>query len=462
MPRRWIDPDLFTDEKLAKATLAERYLFAAMIANQDDDGRLLGHPGYLRSIAFPYDDYTKEEVKEMRDHLAEVNPNVIVYNNSGNEYIQLRRHARYQQPRYYHKSKFPAPPGWPFEVEPPKNDDKGDVEKTIRYEIANKLRSGQWQPTNEEIKYVELNKRLANLYADIFATTVSQTYILIEVKQYPLQFRDLGQVLDYRKEAESRGLTPIKTYLIGKGMGNLSLEEALSSSVTPLNLDLTEIKFVTPTNEDVSVTTGKDVDVTRYTEDRVGVGLGGVGSDLDLDKGKTKRIPTVSAAQTAKTPDGARKKRADPVVNEIFSEMRRFLEYPEGKVCGGEALPAIEENQAMTADRRDPIPNYGKEGKAIKRMLTRGFTREEILACWRSKVSQRGGEFVSMVWVNEDIGNFVRGGEPLPTVKPERNKAVKPEKEGGHYGAGYRPPKPEGASKPGRTIDAEREAGATG
>jgi len=111
---------------------------------------------------------------------------------------------------------------------------------------------------------------------------------------------------------------------------------------------------------------------------------------------------------------GARKERANSTVNEIFSEMRRFLGYPE-KVCGGEALPAIEENQAMTADRRDPIPNYGKEGKAITRMLTRGFTREEILDCWRSKVSQRGGEFVSMTWVNEDIGKKgVKAGEQQP------------------------------------------------
>ncbi len=101
---------------------------------------------------------------------------------------------------------------------------------------------------------------------------------------------------------------------------------------------------------------------------------------------------------------GARTKRADPIVDGIFAEMRKHLGYsgPE-KVCGGEALPAMEENQAKTADRRDPIPNYGKEGRAIKRMLTRGFTREEILACWKGKVSQRGGEFVSMTWVNEDI-----------------------------------------------------------
>ena len=53
---------------------------------------------------------------------------------------------------------------------------------------------------------------------------------------------------------------------------------------------------------------------------------------------------------------------------------------------------------------QDPIPSYGREGQAIKRMLTRGFTREAIVKCWKSKMSQRGGEFVSMVWVNEDIG----------------------------------------------------------
>ena len=89
------------------------------------------------------------------------------------------------------------------------------------------------------------------------------------------------------------------------------------------------------------------------------------------------------------TPKGASTKRADPV-NEIFSEMRTYLGYPD----------RVEE---------DPIPSYGKEGQAIKRMLSRGFTREEILTCWKDKVSQRGGEFVSMTWVNEDIGK--KGGK---------------------------------------------------
>lgn len=117
MPRRWLAPDFFTDEKMKKATVPERLLAAAIIANQDDDGRLRGDPAYLRSIAFLYDDYPLDEVRKMRGHLTEVNPNILVYQNAGEEYIQLKRYKRYQKPRYYHPSKFPPPPGWPFEEE---------------------------------------------------------------------------------------------------------------------------------------------------------------------------------------------------------------------------------------------------------------------------------------------------------------------------------------------------------
>ncbi len=145
MTRRWLDPAFFTDEKLAKATTEERLLFVAVIANQDDDGRLLGHPGYLRSIAFPYDDFTIEQVKQMRGHLAEINHNFIIYNNGSDEYIQLRRHARYQRPRYYHPSKYPAPPGWPFEDE----RENSNAEETARSHESNYRGTAQ-QPIEQE------------------------------------------------------------------------------------------------------------------------------------------------------------------------------------------------------------------------------------------------------------------------------------------------------------------------
>jgi len=52
----------------------------------------------------------------------------------------------------------------------------------------------------------------------------------------------------------------------------------------------------------------------------------------------------------------------------------------------------------------DPIPNYGKEGKAIKRMLDRGLEVEQIITCWLEK-TQKAGLYKSMVYVNEDIGD---------------------------------------------------------
>jgi len=68
----------------------------------------------------------------------------------------------------------------------------------------------------------------------------------------------------------------------------------------------------------------------------------------------------------------------------IFAEMQKQFGYPE-------------------KTDKDPIPNYGKEAKAIDRMVRRGYSEEDILAAWKGKVKARG-EFVSMVWVNEDIG----------------------------------------------------------
>jgi len=142
-----------------------------------------------------------------------------------------------------------------------------------------------------------------------------------------------------------------------------------------------------------------------------------------------------SSLVKSNTPKGARKKRADPTISEVFSEMRSFLGYLDVEVCGGEAVPAIEENSAMTADRRvDPIPNYGKEGKAISRMLTRGFSREEIVACWKDKVSQRGGEFVSMTWVNNDISSKGDGhGEPRARARPTKGPSDTPRRTDGGF-----------------------------
>lgn len=82
---------------------------------------------------------------------------------------------------------------------------------------------------------------------------------------------------------------------------------------------------------------------------------------------------------------------------EIFEEMRKHLGWQE------ESDP-------------DPIPSYGKEGAAIKRMLARGFTPEQILRAWKEKVSARR-QFVSMVFVNDDIGGKLKKTAGLPNAE---------------------------------------------
>lgn len=111
MPRRrMIDPDFWTDSKLAKASRDERLLFIGLFSNADDEGRIMASPAYLKSIIFPYDDdITTKQVQEMRDHIVQINPNVILYENAGEEYIQLKRWSRHQKPRYPKPSKFPPP-----------------------------------------------------------------------------------------------------------------------------------------------------------------------------------------------------------------------------------------------------------------------------------------------------------------------------------------------------------------
>jgi len=59
--------------------------------------------------------------------------------------------------------------------------------------------------------------------------------------------------------------------------------------------------------------------------------------------------------------------------------------------------------------KTDPIPNPAKEAAFIKKMLDRGFTEEQIFRTWQEKVNKKHGQFVSMYYVNEDIGGNSSG-----------------------------------------------------
>jgi len=116
-----------------------------------------------------------------------------------------------------------------------------------------------------------------------------------------------------------------------------------------------------------------------------------------------KKVPEITHRLTTESnnrevPSSSKKKPAPQLHSRpIFAEIQKEFGYPE-------------------KTEKDPIPNYGKEAKAIDRMLKRGYSEAEILAAWQKKVRARG-EFVSMVWVNEDMGKPERPRQTsfLPT-----------------------------------------------
>ena len=108
--RRMIDPGFWSDGKVKKLSITERLLFLGLISHADDEGRLQASPAFLRSIIFPYDDYTLEQISEMLTHITQLNLNVQLYTVEDEDYISFARWARYQKPSHPQPSRFPKPP----------------------------------------------------------------------------------------------------------------------------------------------------------------------------------------------------------------------------------------------------------------------------------------------------------------------------------------------------------------
>lgn len=111
--RRMIDPDFWSDGRVKHLTPIERLFFLGLISHADDEGRIQANPAFLRSIIFPYDDFTLEQITEMRTHVVESNPNLQLYQNSGEEYLCFKKWSRYQKPSHPQPSKLPKPPEKP-------------------------------------------------------------------------------------------------------------------------------------------------------------------------------------------------------------------------------------------------------------------------------------------------------------------------------------------------------------
>jgi DnaD/phage-associated family protein len=108
--KRMIDPGFWLDEKLGSCEPLARLLFAGLISQADDEGRLPGRPTLLRSLIFPYDEnITSDMIQNWLTQLADNNM-IIIYTVDNQTYIYVRNFLKHQTIKKPTPSKYPPPP----------------------------------------------------------------------------------------------------------------------------------------------------------------------------------------------------------------------------------------------------------------------------------------------------------------------------------------------------------------
>lgn len=120
MPRRrLLDPSFTDDTEVAQLTRDERLFLVGCLRNADDEGRLLGHPAYLKSDIFMYDeDIDLKRMREIRDStikkMSSWRPanfwHLKLYQNSGIDYLYFPHWYSMEKPSHPTASKLPEPP----------------------------------------------------------------------------------------------------------------------------------------------------------------------------------------------------------------------------------------------------------------------------------------------------------------------------------------------------------------
>ena len=109
---RMISEDFFQSESIAELTMRQRNLVLGIIANADDQGRIRGHPQWLRSRIFPYDDFTTKDIENDIQVISKSNNTILLYKAKGKRCIQLTNWWEYQKLQWAKPSDLPAPDDW--------------------------------------------------------------------------------------------------------------------------------------------------------------------------------------------------------------------------------------------------------------------------------------------------------------------------------------------------------------
>lgn len=105
---RTIKPEYWQDEKVGKLSIHARLMFIGMWNFSDDCGVVRGHPVYIRSQIFPYDDFSKDEVVSWIDEI--INQGMVsVFTVNAENYYQITNFLKHQIINRPSKIKNPQP-----------------------------------------------------------------------------------------------------------------------------------------------------------------------------------------------------------------------------------------------------------------------------------------------------------------------------------------------------------------
>jgi hypothetical protein len=108
---RSINSAIRMSQSFAKLTHRQRDLWHGIIVTADDQGRMPGLSAAVRSMVWPLDDISVEEVES--DLVAlEANGMIERYHFDGKSYLQIINWWKYQKMQWAGESSYPPPEGW--------------------------------------------------------------------------------------------------------------------------------------------------------------------------------------------------------------------------------------------------------------------------------------------------------------------------------------------------------------
>ena len=111
MDKAYIHTSISTSLQVAELSLIGQVLFDRMPAHADHQGRSPGDPRKVKAIVIPLIETSLKEVAEQLQKMHDLGL-IIRYEVGGERFIQLVSWWKFQDRRFAHPSKYPAPEGW--------------------------------------------------------------------------------------------------------------------------------------------------------------------------------------------------------------------------------------------------------------------------------------------------------------------------------------------------------------